>query len=497
MKMTKLKKLLGAHAKLFKYLAFVLVLAVGAYGDYLVLFSSPSAVGLDGYYYVLQVEGLTKGGLIFPTHTPVIFYYLVCVRFFLGNTIIAIKVGTIILELLLCLVIGCLLIKITKSWSLGILGAGYCALAGLHRFMIGEFVNNLGALSFIVVAVFCLESARQNANKRFWWLLVSSLCFLFAIGSHRSAVFVFAALGLAAGGGLALREATQERKIGALIALLALFVVLYFSPYLMLVQPFIHLPEQVMREISVKPRWPITPYTMFDIVAVLWTAPLILAIVIKKSWGRRTDHFHALFPGLAFFSIILNLSVFVNPELIAFGTLGRLQTLMYLQVALFVPYAIWLLGQTNRRHAMYATAFSLPLLILSMYTSLPPGLQPEYLRNRERLIQALTASGADIPQESVIVAAHGEQFLITSLTGISSQHTFSQTRTESTYWMLHQFPPSFIRPPVRSLMSQTDGSLSVLIRNDDLWRLWPQLSPVAQQRMILGNVTLRQYFSER
>jgi len=495
--MVSLRQVLGVQAKRFKYVAFLLVLTVGAYGDYLVLFSSPAAVGLDGYYYVLQVDGLTKGGLFFSSHTPVIFYYLACVRFFLGNTIIAIKVGTIILELMLCLGIGCLLIKVTKSWSLGILGAGYTALAGLHRFMIGEFVNNLGALSFIVAAIFCLESARQSANKRFWWLTGSLLFFLIGIGSHRSAVFLFVAIGLAACGGLALRKATRERRKWALLALLGLFVVMYFSPYLALVQPFIHLPDHLTRELSVNPRWPVTSYTIFDVVSVLWTAPLILMIVIKKSWNGLTDQFHALLPGLAFFSIILNLSVFVNPDLIAFGALGRLQTLMYLQVALFVPYAIWLLGQTNRRHAAYATAFSIPLLILSVYTSLPPGLQPEYLRHRERLIRALPGSVADIPRDSVIVAAHGEQFVITSLTGMSSQRILSQTKAESTYWMLHEFPASLVRPPVRSLMSQTDGSPSVLIRNDELWQLWPQMSPDVQQRMILSNLALRQYFIDR
>jgi hypothetical protein len=220
-------------------------------------------------------------------------------------------------------------------------------------------------------------------------------------------------------------------------------------------------------------------------------------IVIKKSWHGVTDQFHPLVPGLAFFSIVLNLSVFVNPELIAFGALGRLQTLMYLQVALFVPYAIWLLGQTNRQYAAYATAFSIPLLILSVYTHLPPGLQPEYLRNRERLIRALPASVADIPPDSVIVAAHGEQFVITSLTGIPSRHVLSQTKAESTYWMLHQFPASLVRPPVRSLMSQTDGSPSVLISNDELWQLWPQMSPGLQERMIIRNVTLREYFNDR
>ncbi len=49
-----LRKHIGTHAKRLSYLGFFLVLTVGAYSDYVVLFSSPAAVGLDGYYYVLR-----------------------------------------------------------------------------------------------------------------------------------------------------------------------------------------------------------------------------------------------------------------------------------------------------------------------------------------------------------------------------------------------------------------------------------------------------------
>ena len=491
-----LRKLLRAHAKRLGYVAFFLVLTIGAYRDYVVLFSSPTAVGLDGYYYVLQVDGLRNGGLFFTTPTPVILYFLAFISFFLGDTIIAIKVGTIVLEVLLCLGIGGLLIRLTKSWPLGILGAGYSALAGLHRFMIGEFVNNLGAISFIVATIFCLESARQSTKKRCWFT-ASLICFLIAIGSHRSAAVIFVGIGLGACWGIALRKATRRRNRWVLLALLGLFVLIYFSPYLALLQPFMHLPDHLMRELSVNPRWPVTRSTMFDVVSLVLTAPLILGIVIKKGWNGGTEQFHVLVPGLVFFSITLNLNVFVNPHLISFGTVGRLQTLMYLQVALFVPYAIWLLGQTNRLHAAYATAFAVPLLLLSMYADLPPGLRPEYLTYRERLIQALQSGVPDIPRDSVIVAAHGEQFVITALTGLSSQQKLSPTKAESTYWLLHQLPPSLVKPPVKSLKFQIDGSPSVLIRNEELWQLWPQLSPGVQQRMLLWNVTLRQYFRER
>lgn len=488
----------GRHAERLKYVAFFLVLFAGAYNDSLTLFSSPAAVGLDGYYYVLQVDGLSKGKLLYPAHAPLVFYYLTGLRFLTGDTVDAIKAGTIILEVLLCLGIGLLLIRVTGSWWLGALGAGYAAFAGLHYFMIGEFVNNLGALALIVAAVFCFESARRSTSNKRTWLAFSLVSLLAAAGSHRSTPFLLMAVGLAVCWAYALRRAARARNVWALLAVSSVIPVLYFVPYLALVQTLVQLPGSLAQELSTRPHWPVTPYTIFDAVSILWAAPLILAVTIRENWKQEIEGVHLLFPGLAFLGIIVNLSAFVRPDLIAYGVLGRLQTLMYLQVALLVPYAIHLLRKTSGRHAAYAVAFSIPLLALGTHTEPPSGLRPQYLRDRERLIKALPSGVEGIAPGSLIVAPHGDQFVITSATGIAAQNSWPKNWDRSSvYWMLRQFPPDLAKPPVKPLSSRTDGSLNVLVRDDDLGRLWGQMSPGARQRILLGNFPLKSHLTEQ
>jgi hypothetical protein len=70
-----------------EWLALVAALAVGVAYDAAVLFKYPFAVGVDGYYYVLQINELrTQGRLYFPTRTPLILYLLTGVSAPAGST---------------------------------------------------------------------------------------------------------------------------------------------------------------------------------------------------------------------------------------------------------------------------------------------------------------------------------------------------------------------------------------------------------------------------
>lgn len=98
---------------------------------------------------------------------------------------------------------------------------------------------------------------------------------------------------------------------------------------------------------------------------------------------------------------------------------------------------------------------------------------------------------------SLVVAPHGEQFVITSVTGIASQNSWPQRWDgEPVYWMLRQFPPDLAKPPVKPLNFRTDGSSNVLIKDDGLRLLWGNIGPGAQQRILLGNFPLKSYLME-
>jgi hypothetical protein len=481
----------------FKHLIFFTVPWIAAYRDFATLFGSSAAVGLDGYYYVIQVDALARGALFFPSHTPLVLYFLSALQLPIGNSIIAIKIGVIILEILLCLGVGGLLVRTTGSWWLGSVGVAYAAFAGLHFFMIGEFVSNLGGLAFFVATLFCFQSARQS-SRRWWWLVTSLLFFLMALGSHRSSLLLLAGLCLAAGFILALRQAISKRNWWALIAISIALLGIYFSPYLALIQPFIALPQRLTEELSLRPRWPVTIYTVFDVISILLAAPSILVITIKEYWKRGTDRIHPVFPSLALVSLLLNLNLFVKPDLIAYGVIGRLQMLAYLQVALLVPYAVWLFAKKKRSYGAYASAFSIPLLIFGAGTKLPPGLQPDYLKDREKLIGAARTAVKNIPPDSIIVAAHGDEFVVTSVTGVSSQHSRpTLDKAAPIYWLLAQLPPDFDEVHAVPVGGSTDGLRRVLIRDDDFWPVWDKIGSLRQRRILLNNLPLKQYIMHR
>lgn len=478
---------------LLKYAVLLSVVAVAAYYDSKILFSSPVAVGFDGYYYVLQVNGLINGKLFFDNHTPFILYFLAGLRFLVGDTIIAIKVGTLFLHILSCVGIAGLLIKSTNNWWLGIMGSCYAATAGLHYFMISEFISNLGALTFIILGLFCIVSVTEN-NKKLWYSL-STLSFLIAIGCHRSAIFLLGSVAVAFCWAYFFHKAASTKNIKLLIVLLLSAIVLYFSPYLCLTQPFFEVSATLQKEFSVNPKLPITRFTWFDALNLLLAAPTILIIVFFNDKFRQNSS-NILFSAIAFLSIILNLNAFIDPNLILIGIAGRLQILAYLQVALLVPYVIWLVKNIRQEYAWYVFAASLPLLIMSTQADLPYGLQSFYLADRERLINALPSISRDIPADSLIVAPHGDQFVITATTGMAAQNLWpKETKYETVYWMLRRIPRSYIRPQVKELFVDTAGSASVLIKENDFWQFWNGIEPETQRAIMFNNPQLEAFIT--
>src|ERR1043165_6464674 len=80
------------------------LLIVSELRDAFVLFSYPVAVGINGYFYVLQIEELAKSShLFFPTHTSLPIYLLTALRYLTGKAVTAVKVFGLLLQAALCL----------------------------------------------------------------------------------------------------------------------------------------------------------------------------------------------------------------------------------------------------------------------------------------------------------------------------------------------------------------------------------------------------------
>ena len=159
------------------------------------LFQSKYAVGVDGYYYVLQIDSyLNQGSFYFPSQTPLVLYFLSSLAYLFNDTVFAIKIGVLILQLFLSLGILALVTSVTRNIWLGILGMSIAAFSNLHLFLLGEFLNSLGALTFLVWCGFGLSRFYRTKRKK--WLIFSLSAMIIAVFCHRSTLGLIAILSI-------------------------------------------------------------------------------------------------------------------------------------------------------------------------------------------------------------------------------------------------------------------------------------------------------------
>src|SRR5207253_2290004 len=131
--------------------ALLVILIAGVIRDAHLLFRNNAAVGIDGYYYILQIDVLKNNHrLYFPTRTPLVLYYLTVISYFTKNSVTAVKIGSVLLHALLSLGIFALIASSTRNLWVSVLASALAEVSGLHLYMIAEFINVLGALTFLV-----------------------------------------------------------------------------------------------------------------------------------------------------------------------------------------------------------------------------------------------------------------------------------------------------------------------------------------------------------
>src|SRR5205823_980836 len=137
--------------------------------DFLVLFPHQIQPGVDGYYYVLQIDTLYQTGLpYFSTPSLLILYLFVLIKYLVSDTILAIKIGTILLGATLGAGVGYLLYLLTRSARWASIGLLILYSSVLHLYYITELLSNLGGVTFLVWAACGLVKAVQT--KRRGWI---------------------------------------------------------------------------------------------------------------------------------------------------------------------------------------------------------------------------------------------------------------------------------------------------------------------------------------
>lgn len=414
------------------------VLAAGAWYDAVTLTRQPLPVGLDGYYYVQQVNTLRETGhFYYPTNTPVVLYALTGTGLLLGDTAYAIKVATVLMHALLCLGVFALLVRVGCPAWLGVLGGAMCAAAGGHRYMTIEFVNNLGAVMLLVWAGWCLLKATEPG--RFAWKIAAVILLTLSIFSHKSALgvaIVVAAL-VYISRRLSSLSSTGKYVWTALIVVGVAWVV----PAVLAAQGVVSLPSRLEPELLARPRLPFIGVGAVEKSILMLVAPAMLFLLARLPRQRRESLAGHLFCALALLSLALNLNPFLSHHTAFINAIGRLDALSYVQTAILVPGLIWLCLSERRWAVWLVVAAVAPLVVLSALTRPPFGIDPSFIETRARLVRSLTDNREQLlPQlgaSPLIVSAHGHQFILSSVLGVPAQRRLPEEAWRGdVYWLL-------------------------------------------------------------
>lgn len=479
---------MGVAERIFNFAIVPVAVCLLAARDISLLFHSDVAVGIDGYYYVLQVASLLGSGhLYFPTNTPVLIYVLSVISFFFNDPAFGIKVGACVFDLLLAIGIGSVVFTLTKKVSLGGLGLLIIVYSPLHLYFFSEFLSNLGALTFLVWAAFGL--IRFVKTQKAGWIVFAGALGLAAGFSHRSAIWliaVFAVLGIFTYFWVYSAEKLKYRLWGSIVILLAVAV-----PIVLASQNVFPLPDEISREIVRLPANPFRLVVLPDGLILLTVAVVtIAAFFIRPVVFKNNIVLATVLLSTVVWTLLFALNPFLNHQAGITGTVARLDLLIYLSTGLALPLMFSLLYDSMKKLTLTSAALCASLLWIAWLVPLPLGLRPDYLRDRERLFAELPALRAQICEHPTIIARHGDQFLVTWRLGVPSQKVPPASEgIECSYWLFHQ-PKTNHRILFHSPVESSGGDLE-LVADAEMRTVFPSLPPEQQRQVILENGHLR------
>jgi hypothetical protein len=476
--------------------ALFTVLVLSTVRDASSLFSYPVAVGADGYYYVLQINQLLNNGhLYFGSYTPLVFYVLAGLSLLTRNPILAIKLGSVGFNVLLSLGVFALVSSITRNQWLGVLGGAVAALSGMHFYLIAEFIKNLAGVTLLIWAAWCATRAREDYQAR--WVASSIALILFALLSHISvwgiAPVMFVLL-------LIVRCLTNAKRSKLLKLTLAFVVVfLIICPALIAFQKFVQLPPWLGSELLIRPRWPISPRSPVgkaEMLALLLTVPTSLFLIVRRGPAADGNTFRLVVGAVALWSLVITLNPFLNHDVTQLGIIGRLDHLMHLQVSIILPALIWLSLPVHRKLAGLLLALTPCFMAASALASLPKGLQSWYLLERQQMIQALPEHRQQLGANPLVIAQHGDEFVVTWVLGIPAQQNVAEfTDNQSAYWLLHQVNPALLTPSMVVVLEEDSGFGLILVKSDELREWLERLDKDKLDRLLTHNPHLKNYVS--
>jgi len=465
-------------------LVTLLLVSLTAWHDSRLLFQTSVPVGVDGYYYIQQINTLrSEGRLFYPTNTPLVLYLLTASTFFISNTVLGIKICALILHLCLTLGVMALVTTITRNVWFGLCGSLVTGFSGLHLYLISEFLNNLGAMAFLIWGAWSI--AKYAIEKKVIWLFVGVPLLVAAILSHRSITGLIILYGF----NLYLAYLITRNSRHSMLVLPAIWF-MFATPLLLAWQPFVVVPQQLGNEVLRAPALPLRPVDLAEscILIGLMAATLVVWVRNRPLLNRAGG---LVLISIALGSLLITLNPFLNHRTGIEGIVGRLGVISYLQVAIGVPILLSILFEVSSTNALIAALFVLAFLGLSYFAyfaPIPLSLRASYLRDRENLVFQLPGLRDQLCEKPFIVARHGDQFLVTVVLNVRSQQIIPVAKPECLYWLIYQPPASFLSIPGSIRVTSTDFQL---VKDENLMQSLRLLGPAQHQQLALANSHLR------
>jgi hypothetical protein len=232
-------------------------------------------------------------------------------------------------------------------------------------------------------------------------------------------------------------------------------------------------------------------------LALLLMAPTTLYLIVRHRPASSGNRFRLIVGAVAMWSVMVTLNPFLNHDMKQLGIVGRLDHLMYLQVAIIFPALIGLSLQFHRKLARLLLALTPCFLAASLLASFPKGLQSWYLRERQQMIQALPEHRQQLGTNPLVIAQHGDEFVVTWVLGIPAQQDFTEhTQERSAYWLLRQINPAILTPSMIVVMEEDSGFGLILVKSDELSEWFDDLDKEEHEQVLAQNPQLKKYIQK-
>jgi hypothetical protein len=435
----------------------VLVTALGR--DAYLLFRYAVPTGLDGYYYVNVIQHYAATTPLVPHGILPTAFFAVLARV-CHDPVVGIKVAVLTLMGALLAGLWVTVQCLTHSSAFATLSVVVAGLSNLHTYFVTEFLNNLFAVALMVVGVgLCAVALRRRSVVLG---CVGIVCLVAGAASHKSVLLVSVVMAV----GVASGHLCGKWKRSRWFVLAAPTVLIWTATVVIAVTLAARLPFG--SELTAVPSWPVAGVGWPDKTILLITVPIVLSILHKALANRSVPL--ALMAGFVTWACGLTLNPFLKHGLGSVTATGRLDDLAFIQTAVLLPCCLHCMYQ-HQRKLMTTLLVPVGLLVLcTVAEGLPLGARAGYLAARERLVHELMSVKPSLPPMSLVIAPHGEQYVVTAVLGIPAQHQLVPARAPQAgvYWLVHDIAMPLPSTASFVLLENTSFTATVLIADPSL-----------------------------